>query len=437
MKSSIEGSETEQAVLAKWQEPDWERWLAAQGGDWQELARVSGALQRQRKVKSAGDLLRLVLAYAVCDWSLRLVGMWATIQKIAGLSDVALLYRFCRCQRWLGRLVVGVLQARSTELQQRGGVRVRLIDATVISRPGSTGTDWRVHASFDLEQMCLDGLEISDAHGRESLVRFPTRADEIVIADRIYALASSLGAILASTARLVVRVGWNNLPLQTPAGERLVLPTWLSSVKRMCERSVQVATPQGVFSLRLVACPLPPAQAQAARERVSLQARKKGKQLNPNTYLAAGFGLLLTNLPAETWEASRIVWLYRLRWQVELLFKRLKSLLALDHLRAQDPRLVQTYLLAKLLAALLLEHFVHQARTQQPNWFAATKRPLSLWRLSALLWLGLRNLIVGPLSFHQILAALPALQRYLCDAPRARCQQLARARSIINRLCGI
>lgn len=438
MKSSTKTGEPESVSIIQWQEPDWGSWLAAYGDDnLEELAQTSGALRRQRKVKSAVTLLRLVMAYAVCDWSLRLVGIWATLQGIVQVSDVALLYRFRRCQRWLGLLVGSVLQQRSQMLQQASGVRVRLVDATVISRPGSTGTDWRIHASFDLGQMCLDGLELSDAHGRESLARFPARADEILIADRIYALASSLGPLLAHAARLVVRVGWNNVPLQTPTGDKLGIPTWLSTLNCLCERSVQVSTPQGVFTLRLIACPLPSEKAQAARERVSQQARKKGKQLNPHSYLAAGFVLVLTNLPAETWEPSRVLWLYRLRWQIELHFKRMKSLLAIDHLRAQDPRLVQTYLLAKLLAALLLEHFVLQVRAQQPAWFAAPRRPLSLWRLSVLLWSALRNLIVGHLSFLQILTALPFLQRYLCDTPRSRSQQLARAQAIICRFQGI
>jgi hypothetical protein len=432
MESSTEVSQAEQQKLVEWQEPAWQKLQQSLPQEMDELAKESGALIRKRKVKGGMDLLRLVLTYAVCDWSLRLVGAWAKIQGIAELSDVALLYRFNQSGRWLGKLLIKVLQQRNEYLKQMGGVRLRLIDATVISKPGSQGTDWRVHVSLDLGKMCLDGVEISDARGGESLARFASRADEIWVGDRGYAFARGIGAILVTQARLVVRLGWTSLALKNEVGECLNLMGWLKTLTQTTERWVSLRTPQGDFRLRLIACPLPPAEAERARERVRKQAAKKGKTIHPNTLLAAGFVLLVSNLPAETWDAARILWLYRLRWQIELQFKRLKGLLQLDHLRAQDPRLVQTYLLGKLLAALLLDQLVIEAEEQNPTWFQSVERPVSPWRLQALLLLGIRNLIVGPLSLERIQSDLPALCRYLCDPPRARPQQLALARRFLR-----
>jgi hypothetical protein len=390
-------------------------------------ARKQKAIVRERKLKGAKNLLRMALAYAVCDWSLRLVAAWATIQGIASLSDVGVLYRLCESGRWLGWLVGRVLQQRNEMLCFLGGVRLRLVDATVISRPGSQGTDWRVHLSYDLGRMCLDGIEITDARGGESLARFEPRADEIYIADR------GLGTILATCARLVVRTNWHNLPLQMELGHKLNLIQWLEGLSTSTERNVTVSTPQGDFQVRLIAYPLPADKAQQAREKVAKQARKKGKKLSHSTWLAAGFVILITNLPAQTWETSRIIDLYRLRWQIEIQIKRLKSLLHLDHLRAQDPRLVQAYLLAKLLAALLLDQQVHQADQQAPDLFQSLQRPVSLWRLHALLLVGLRDAIIGHISFVKIMAALPSLHRYLCDPPRIRTQQLSWARRFLAR----
>lgn len=437
MECSTELREEEAGKLAKWTEPKWEKVVGELGQDLGRVARESKALVRGRKIRGAENLLRLVLAYAVCDWSLRLVGAWAAIQKIAEVSDVALLYRFCGCGRWLGILVMGVLQQRNEYLRQLDGVRLRLMDATVISRRGSQGTDWRIHASMDLGKMCLDGVDLTNAHSGESLARFPARADEIWVCDQGYATPKGLGAVLAAAVRLVIRINWQNLPLQTAEGQPLKLITWLKTLSCITDCPVFLPTPQGNFPVRLIACPLSPAEAEQARQRVRQRCQKKGKQPQPNTLLAAGFVLLLTNLPSNTWEVARILWLYRLRWQIELQFKRLKSLLQFDHLRAQDARLIQTYLLAKLLAALLLEHLVQQAEEQYPTLTQSLQRPLSLWRLHALLWLGIRNLIVGQCSLLSILSALPSLRRYLCDPPRSRPQQLAWARRVLARLSGI
>lgn len=437
MESSTKVSLAEREMVTHWQEPDWNPITAGWEQDLDASARASQALVRGRKLKKAEHLLRMVLAYAVCDWSLRLVAAWATIQGLACLSDVALLYRFYHCGPWLGQLIGQLLQRRNELLQVLAGVRLRVVDATVISQPGSTGTDWRVHLSLDLGRMCLDGVEVTDAKGGESLARFAIRSDEIFLADRGYCAARSLASILSTNARLVVRINWHNLPLTTQLGQRLNLIAWLKGVKTTSERIVHVNTPQGDRPVRLIAFPLPSPQAEQARQRVVKQARKKGKAVSPSTYLAAGFVLLVTNLPSQTWEASRVVYLYRLRWQIELHIKRLKSLLQLDHLRAQDPRLVQTYLLAKLLAALLLDELVQQAEEQLPRSAQPLQHPLSLWRLHALLLIGLRHEIIGHLSVRRILAAMSRLGRYLLDTPRKRNQQLAWARRFLARLCNV
>jgi len=437
MKSSTELSVQERHMLANWQEPDLQQLRQVLPQELDQLAQDTKALVRQRCMKGALTLLRLVLAYAMCDWSLRLVGAWASLQQIAAVSDVALLYRFRQCGTWLGVLVTRVLQQRNQYLSELGGVRLRLVDASVISRPGSQGTDWRIHASLDLGKMCLDGVELTDAHSGESLVRFEARADEIWVGDQGYAVAKGLGMALADLRRLVVRINWQNLRLHTLTGQRLDVLGWLKPLTHITERQVALPTPSGDFPLRLIACPLPTAEAEQARERVRKRAHKKGKTPHPDSVLAAGFVLLLTNLPADTWEASRILWIYRLRWQIELQFKRLKSLLCFDHLRAQDPRLAQTYLLAKILAALLLDALVQQAEEQNPAMFQCLQRPVSRWRLDALLWQGLRDTLVGALSVSKILAEFASLQRYLCDTPRVRTQQLAWARRFLARLSGI
>ena len=65
--------------------------------------------------------------------------------------------------------------------------------------------------------------------------------------------------------------------------------------------------------------------------------------------------MLVTSLSAEDATADEIVRLYRLRWQIELAFKRIKSLGGFAALRADDPRLVRAWLFAHLIAAVLIE----------------------------------------------------------------------------------
>ena len=67
--------------------------------------------------------------------------------------------------------------------------------------------------------------------------------------------------------------------------------------------------------------------------------------------------ILLTSLNSSQLPAVQVLDLYRFRWQIEIAFKRLKGLLELGEMPAQDPSLARTILSSKLLAALLLDDF--------------------------------------------------------------------------------
>ena len=64
-------------------------------------------------------------------------------------------------------------------------------------------------------------------------------------------------------------------------------------------------------------------------------------------------GFLVTNLPRETVPAKDIVELYRLRWQIELLFKELKSYCNLKKFSTQNGNIVITLIYASFITLLL------------------------------------------------------------------------------------
>lgn len=411
----------------------WERIQEKIGLDLEGTAKETKALQRKRGIASAKDLLRLILFYASNDWSLRLVSAWALLSGIGYLSDVAVLKRLRNSQKWIGTLVARILQKRVTVLQSLPGVRLRVVDATTISIPGSKGIDWRVHLSFDLGNLCLDGVEITDQYGGESLARFAAQNNEIVVADGAYPFASGMAPVVNAGAGLIVRINWRNVPVLGPDGERFEIIPWLKTLSTLSERLIWMNAPQGWFPFRLIASPIPPEKAEEARRRTRLRHQRKQKPLNENTLFAAGFVLLLTNLPAETWSGQLVLALYRMRWQIELCIKRLKSLLNFDHLRAKDPRLVQTYLLTKILIALLVDDMTNQVSSQYPDWFDDLERPISVYRLTALFQDALRQIIAGPWVFS-LKQFFGPLQRYLRDSPRSRPQQLAWVRAFLQHI---
>jgi hypothetical protein len=338
--------------------------------DLEASARDQGALLRRRVVRSAETLLRLALAYC-CGLSLRQTSCWAQLQGLGRLSQVGVMKCLRRSSAWLEFLVVTKLAERA-ECRQIQGLRLRLVDATTVSAPGSQGTDWRVHLGFDLGSLSIDAVELTGAEGGESLSRFQIGAREVLIGDRGYAHRRGLWSVRQGGGDFLVRSNWQNLPLQTPAGERFDL---LGSARSLSENEV------GEFAVQTVATRKEPSMAariiilhksdesaEQAREKIRKEARKKGRAVDPRTLEAAGYIFLLTSLPAAQLKATEVLELYRLRWQVELAFKRLKSLWDFGTVPAKDPDLARTYIFAKLLIAVLVEDLTQEALRATPPW---------------------------------------------------------------------
>ncbi len=419
-----------------WLEQSWDKVEESLGIDLEKTAREAKSIQRRREIRKARDLLRLILCYALSDWSFRMVGGWAYLRGIGYLSDVAILKRLRKSRVWLGMIIGKILEMRCTALKLLPGVRLRIVDATCISRPGSHKTDWRVHLCFDLGNLCLDGIELTDRHGGENLVRFTPDENEIRLADGGYSFASGMGPGLAQGAGLVVRINWRNVPVYSPDGQRMNIIPWLRSLDGPSQCTIDYPTPQGRFRLRLIAAPLPPQKAAEARRRARLKNQRKQLRHQPTqeTLFACGFVILLTNLSSQDWPVDRVLTLYRSRWQIELLIKRLKSLIHLDRLRAKDPQLAQTYLLAKLLVALILDEFNQQVQWRQPDWSLSQDRPLSIYRLTHFHLEAFRQLVYGTGPFLSLYQHFSRLKRNFCDTPRWRKQQLAGVRVLFEHL---
>jgi hypothetical protein len=358
-----------------------------------------------------------------------MVGLWGTVIELGSLSKSGVRKRLCQCQKWVGMLIVAVLQADKLSLPKLAGMRLRLFDATSVSHPGSHKADWRLHLGFDLIAGRMTDVQLTDGKQGESLTRWQFAPNEICLADRYSGVPRSLGVLLGAAAFFVIRIGWQNLPLQDREGHPFSLPQWLAVQSgdpsaTPAQVAVWVKTPQGRFPVRVIARAIPPVKAEKIRQKLQAKANNKKTRLDERTLLAAGFVMVVSNLPELAWSASEILALYRFRWQIELVFKRLKSILAFDHLRATDPQLAQVYLLSKLLIALLLTEAQWRLALAAPETFQDPDHPVSQWRFMQLALTAFRQSVCGSLSWDKILQHLPKLDRYLCDEPRRRQRQL-------------
>lgn len=338
--------------------------------DLDATAKQHRALIRRRGVPDAASLLRLALGYGAYGMSLRVTAGWAGVASVAELSDVALLNRLRGAADWLQALLDALLACR---LQVPKGLDrpLRLIDASSISAPRSQGTDWRLHVGYDPHRACFSAIELTEVTAGESLKRQAVAAGAIYVGDRGYAHAAGLRHVQDGGADFVVRIGWRQLRLRQPNGQAFDL---LGTLRRLPgevgEFAVRVldGLDPGHAGLpcRLIAKRKPPERAAEQRRRMIQRAREKGaRPPSAESLEAAEWLLVVTSLPASD-SAGQVLEIYRLRWQIELAFKRIKSLSHIDRLPAKDKQLARSWLYANLIAAVLLDDLAQDLLDSPP-----------------------------------------------------------------------
>ena len=333
------------------------------GLDLDELARRHGALTRRRGVSSGAALLRLALVRGPGGMSLRQAAAWAGMHGVAQLSDPALKHRLDKAAGFLSALITRLLMDRAaSEGLHWPGRCLRIADSTCIAQPGSTGTDWRVHAIYDLGRGGFAHLEVTDGRGAEALDRGAAVPGEVRIGDRGYGRAPALQRFLDGEvpADFIVRTRPGGMTLLDNEGRRFDLTAHLTTLptdEAAHEIAVQarVMGQHKTLPLRIVVLRKSPGAALATQRKVRRAAQRRQQAVQSKTLAAAEFLILATSLPAERYPADQIVAAYRLRRQIELAFKRLKSLLHIDALPTHTEAASRSWLYAHLILALLSE----------------------------------------------------------------------------------
>jgi hypothetical protein len=248
------------------------------------------------------------------------------------------------------------------------GPRFRILDATVLSIPGSTGTNWRLHAVYDPLQCRLERVEVTDGHGGEGLDRDRPQPGDIVCGDRGLARAAGIHAVSEAGAYVLLRMHWQNIRLQDAQGQPVDREKTLKRADAGDTGTIVHVPLEGQppVRARLLIRPLPTEAASRNRQRLRRNAAKKGRTPSAVALRLAAYFCVLTTLPEDVASDDVVLELYRIRWQIEVFFKRCKGLLHFHQLRAFDPDLVRTYCLAKLIEVAFIQCLHEEAIAFSP-----------------------------------------------------------------------
>ena len=253
----------------------------------EEQAFRLGAFVRCREIKSVGDLLRALLAYVLCVSSFRQLGSWAVLLGLANISETAWRKRLSQATAWLLWLLGALLAGPQVPVQQRsrsGLGRIILVDATRLKQIGGTGDDWRAHSAYDLRASRLIQVHVTDKHAAESLQHFQLQRFDLLVADRGYGYRKNIAYAYQQQAYVILRFVPSTCPLLDRYGQPLDVVAWLKQVKKRKHcRNAWCIHEGKKYHVRIIASALPPEKAAEARRKREQEAKKKGKQLQPDT----------------------------------------------------------------------------------------------------------------------------------------------------------
>jgi len=257
------------------------------------------------------------------------------------------------------------------------------VDATTVCETGKTGSVWRVHWCVNLANLQCAFFALTDVHGGEKLARFPIQAGDLILGDRGYSNATGIDSVCRRGGEVLVRLNPLSLPLYRsrgdvqrinvlaelrglPVGELRTLVAWVKGSEGHWHRGRVVAVRRSkAATLR---------ELRQRRWNAKYGERRAGKQAKA----MARYLLVWTSLRRSELPARRVLRYYRYRWQLELVFKRCKSIMGLGQLPKHSDASSRAWLAGKLLVAMLVEKIWQQAEAFSPWGYALPATAKSL-----------------------------------------------------------
>jgi hypothetical protein len=218
-----------------------------------------------------------------------------------------------------------------------------------------------IQFSFDLKQGNWENLELTKAtendqgHTKKTLPRICK--GDLHIRDLGFVTQEYLRKTVHEEAFFLNRLNLRWEPVQNSTCKPI---DWVKRYQDMqhdrdsyFETMVTIGTGEKAFSCRLIAVKVPEQVYNERIRKAQKQAQSHGSGLSDEYKQRCRFSIFITNVDQKTFKADDVIQLYRLRWQIELMFKNWKSLLDIHQVKVVKKDRFECQLLAKLIWILL------------------------------------------------------------------------------------
>ena len=326
----------------------------------------TGAIIRRRDIKDPNDLMMLALFHLLTGCSLIEVSEISKLAKLGDISDVAFMKRFSNCNEWFKWILAAIQNTtpgiiRYSVPERLSGYRILAVDASDVVEKGASGRIFRLHFALNIGNMQAALYNITSNSVGEHLRNFEFARGDLVIADRIYSSITGIEYCLNKGCHYIARMRANSFKPYNSEGKQLDLLTFMAG-KEYGELNAFVRKERGenagiLIPVRICFKKKDKEAMDSTRKKMKRIESKKQTSISKATYAFNEYIVVCTSLNSSITD-SEIIELYRYRWQVELYFKRLKSILGYGELPKKSEKSIYSWLNGKLMIALLIESII-------------------------------------------------------------------------------
>lgn len=327
------------------------------------------AIIRKRDIKDPNDLMMLILFHLLTGCSLIEVSEISKLAKLGGISDVAFMKRFNNCNEWF-KWILGAIQNTNKGVikyevpEKLRQYRILAVDASDVAEKGTSGRIFRLHFALDICHMHAALYKITKNDVGEHLRNFEFTKGDLVLADRAYSSITGIEYCKKRNCRFIARMKANSFKPYDSEGKPIDLFSKMAG-KELGELNAYAKVERGenageYIPIRICFKRKSEEAIESTRQKIHRKESRRQLSITPATKLFNEYIVLVTDLD-ENISTSDIIELYRYRWQAELYFKRLKSLLDYGELPKKSEKSIMSWLNGKLMIALLLESMMGKA----------------------------------------------------------------------------
>lgn len=316
------------------------------------------AMNRRKGIQDEDTLLILCLYYSY-ENSLVDTQNYALTSFNVNISDVGFMKRFRKCNEWIKWINQYMMQEKITIYDVPEKLKTKnviAIDASNITSKGAVKQDWRLHYAINLFSMTTEQFKITPKSIGESLKNFELHENDLMLADRAYATITGIEYCCSVGADYIFRIRNKAFKLYDKDGNEVVLCELLKNIEDTCcdFHLYYMNSDKELKPIRFCAVQKTEEEKAIEQKRLKRKESKKQIKISEETKFSHNYFFVVTSLD-ETFSAEEILALYRLRWQVEMVFKRFKSILKLGSMPTKTADSSEVWLNCKMLIALLIE----------------------------------------------------------------------------------